>query len=227
MRPSFRSNCYPEIKKCSLIYICWYLAGVTAVSGMEYFCPAFYCNLEEEELYPLQWVQISSAFLLKAWQAGSFKFVSTTEFINFTSNQVYHHDLNLVPAWAKMWTWRVGELWLVFSALLRLLWMDRGYSLGHRLCRNASSLNGKTACAIKGENRLMSCRQSVQSTALCVPGGVSLGHSVCTALAGKIPFPYFFVLTCSRVLPGKDSYLSQWSCCPFNLNNNRGFSRHP
>lgn len=102
MRPSFRSNCYPEIKKCSLIYICWYLAGVTAVSGMEYFCPAFYCNLEEEELYPLQWVQISSAFLLKAWQAGSFKFVSTTEFINFTSNQVYHHDLNLVPAWAKM-----------------------------------------------------------------------------------------------------------------------------
>lgn len=36
-----------EVQPC----ICWYLAGVTAVSGMECFYPAFYCSLEGEELF--------------------------------------------------------------------------------------------------------------------------------------------------------------------------------
>lgn len=174
-----------------------------------YFCPEFHCNLEGEELY-LQsciWtLTVGSGLLclsfegLAGWKLQicldnwiyKFYFHSIL-FINFTSNQFHHRELNLMPTWAKMWTWGVGELWLFFSALLRLLWMDWGYSLGHRLCRSASSLDGKTTCAIKGENKLMGCRQCVQSTALCVPGGVSLRHSGCTALAGKIPFSILFL----------------------------------
>lgn len=117
----------------------------------------------------------------------------------------------------------VGELCLFLSALLRFLWRIKVIPWVTGNADVPPALGGKTACATKRENKLMNCRQSVQTTALCVPGGVSLRHSVFT---GKIYFLYFFLLTCSRVLTGKDSYLSQWSCCPFNLNNNRGFSRH-
>lgn len=176
---------------------------------MEYFCPSFLCKLEGEELY-LPLTVGSDLFCL------SFEGLAGWDLQICLDNWVYKFYFQpILSPWAKPdaslgkdVNLGVGELWLFFSALLRLLWKDQGYSLGHRLCRSASSLDGKTACAIKGGNKLMSCRQSVQSTALCVPGGVSLRHSVCTALAGKIPFPYFFLLTCSRVLAGKDLLIS-------------------
>lgn len=91
MRPSFRSDCYPEIRKCSLVF-----AGIwQQFLGWNIFTL-------QSCLYPSQQVQISSAFLLRAWQVRSSKFLLITEFINFTSKQVYHRELNLMPAWAKM-----------------------------------------------------------------------------------------------------------------------------
>lgn len=98
-----------------------------------------------------------------------------------------------------------------------------------------------------GSEVMQRCLQSVWEDSTCYKGGKWIGEletvrskhrSLCSqrgvsgafsmhSIGKKIPFPYFFLLNCSRVLPGKDSDLPQWSLRPFDWNNTAAFSRHP